>query len=339
MKTKIFLFLFLIFTLPAMAKTFPLCMYGVNNPEDISLLKKAGFNCLQTYDRTPAKLSALAKEADKQNMKVVFYPNEVATSDYKEEAQNWPILAWYLVDEPDVAKWSRAKTIDKRDQTKKIFPHHESALVIGQGRTLISYYDIPDNLMMDWYPVPHLPLTSLGDNVAWAKEGQAAFGKADNPLWAVVQAFNWKEYKQHRPDNERIGRFPTKEEIRFMSYDGIVNGATGLFYFIFTTNGEILPKAQPEWWKRVTDVSEELAKLSPVFENGTVTESILPFSAPLAAQTRVYKKYTYTILLNRSDKEVAVPAELSKRKYKLMFGQKKTTSMRPYDVWIIKKRK
>jgi hypothetical protein len=339
MKSKLLFFLLLVFSLPALAKTFPICMYAVNNPKDIPLLKQAGFNCIQTYSKQPEKLADLAKMARQNNMQVVFYPNELFNTPYQQAAQSWPILAWYLVDEPDVARWSRAKTIAKRNETQKAFPQQENALVIGQGRTLIDYYDIPDNLMVDWYPVPHLPLTSLGDNVAWAKQGQISSGKTENPLWAVVQAFDWKEYKQHRPDNERIGRFPTKEEIRFMSYDAILNGATGLFYFAFITNGKTLPDAQPQWWKRVTSVSEELAELRPVLENGTLTANILPFAEPLVAQTRIYKKYTYTILLNRSDREIPVPAQLTKSKYKLLFGQEKTSVIQPYEVWIIKKRK
>ena len=100
-----------------------------------------------------------------------------------------------------------------------------------------------------------------------------------------------------------------------------------------------LPEGYPEYWKWLSDVTSELAQLRPVLENGTVTENIFTVQSPLAAQTRVYKKYAYTILINRSDKEVAVPTLVSKRKYKLLFGQKKTDTISPYGVWIIKNRK
>ncbi|MCQ2411296.1 MAG: hypothetical protein MJ053_07620, partial [Elusimicrobiaceae bacterium] len=277
-----------------------------------------------------------AQAARRYGLQILFYANKIIGSEYEAAAQTWPVLAWYLVDEPDVARWSRERVIQTQENTHKSFPNHPTALVIGQGKTRVPYYDLADNLMMDWYPVPHLPLTSFGDNVRWAKEGQAALGVAKRPLWGVVQIFNWKEYKQYRPDNDRIGRFPTKEEIRFMSYDGIVNGASGLFYFIFTTEGKPLPTAQPEWWKQVTTVSKELAKLRPVLEKGYQTENPLALPQPLAAKTFTYKKHAYTILLNRSDRSIPVPEELLSKKYKMLFGGPKTAEFPPYGVWVLK---
>lgn len=323
---------------PIFAREFPLCMYGVDNPADVPLLKEAGFTCFQTYQKDPQRLAGLATAAKKHHMKVVFRPDQVSGSPYQEAAQQWPMLAWYLVDEPDVHKWSRKRVQHKIQQTRRVFAHHPQALVIGQGKTRVPYYDLPDNLMMDWYPVPHLELTSFGDNVRWAKEGQTARGAAGRPLWGVVQSFDWKEYKQHRPDNDRIGRFPEQAEIRFMSYDGILNGASGLFYFVFTTYGKPLPAARPEWWARVEAVSKELAKLRPVLEEGEETACPVTLSAPLAAKAWRYKKHLYILLLNRSSQAAAVPPELLGKEYKLLFGPKKTVQIPSYEVWILQKR-
>ncbi len=321
----------------AAAGSFPLCMYGVNNPDDLKLLKKSGLTCVQSYTRTPEKLAPLARAAKKYHMQVVFYPNQIIGSAYEQEAATWPVLAWYVVDEPDVARWSRERVITAREKARRAFAAHDNALVISQGKTKVPFYDLPDNLMVDWYPVPHLALTSFGDNVRWAKEGQQRMGVGERPLWGVVQIFNWKEYKQYRPDNDRIGRFPTREEIRFMSYDGIVNGADGLFYFVFTTENKPLPQAQPEWWERVQAVTKELARLRPVLEGGRVVENPIEVAAPLVMQTRVYKKKLYSILINRSDKAVTVPEELLSKKYKVLYGGPKSAQIAPYDVWVLKR--
>ncbi|MBR3632722.1 MAG: hypothetical protein IKN49_06685 [Elusimicrobiaceae bacterium] len=323
---------------PLLAGHFPLCMYGVDDPADLATLKKAGFTCIQSYQKEPEKLAPLARQAQKLGMQVVFHPQQVLGSAYQEQARNWPVLAWYIVDEPDVWQWSRARVQAEQDRVRQAFAAHSNALVIGQGRTATPYYDLPDHLMVDWYPVPHLPLTSFGDQVRYAKAGQTAYAVADRPLWGVVQTFNWKEYKQHRPDEDRIGRFPTQAEIRFMSYDGILNGATGLFYFIFTTEGIALPKAQPTWWAHVKAVSQEIARLRPVLEEGILTEGSLTTEPPLAVQARKYKNHLYLILLNRSSQPIAVPAELLSRKYKKLFIQKKTAEVAPFDVWVLKKK-
>lgn len=334
---KLLLLFLLALPAPVAALEFPVCMYGVDNPKDLPLLKKAGFTCVQSYQKDPAKLDELAQAAKKHGLKVVFYPDEVYESDFQQKVAAWPVLAWYLVDEPDVAHWTRTRVQNTHQKAKRTWPNHLTALVIGQGRTRVPFYDIPDAMMMDWYPVPHLALTSFGDNVRWTKEGQDTRGKTGASLWGVVQIFNWKEFKQYRPDNDRIGRFPTAEEIRFMGYDGIVNGATGLFYFIFTTNGQPLPTAQPQWWSRVVAATRELSRLRPVLEQGTLIANPVAVAAPLVMQTRQYKGKSYSILVNRSDTAQPVPSELLHKKYKPLFGDKKTLEIPPYAVWVLKR--
>ena len=317
-------------------QSFPLCMYGVNEPADVKTLKKAGFNCLQTYQTEPEKLAPLAQAARKQKMQTVFYPNKIIGSSYEEQARNWPMLAWYLVDEPDVNRWTRERVQETYNNTKHAFAHTPAALVIGQGKTATPFYDLPDILMVDWYPVPHLSLPSFGDNVRFAKEGQQKYGAAMRPLWGVVQTFDWKEFKQALPDNERIGRFPTRDEIRFMAYDAIINGAQGLFFFTFNHQKQPLPKIQPEWWARVANVTRELARLLPVLEKGERIKTPVALAFPLAAQTRLYKKHNYTFLINRSDKPVAAPQDFLTKTYKPLFGTVKTPQVPPYSVWVLK---
>ena len=337
MKKLLLLSLCLSGALSISAREFPLCMYGINDPADLPLLKQAGFSCIQSYERNPEKLVPLAAAAEKYGLKTVFYPQELWNTPHAQKAASWPVLAWYLVDEPDVSRWSRARVQETYQKTKLAWPKHDTALVIGQGRTRVPFYDLPDVMMVDWYPVPHLALSSFGDNVAWTRQGMEKMGTADRPVWGVVQIFDWKEFKQHRPDNDRIGRFPTKGEIRFMVYDGIVNSATGLFFFHFYSYDKKLPVAYPEYWERVTAVTKELNQFRPVLENGEVVASDIAVQPPLALQVRRYKKKWYFILVNRSAQEQPVPGELLKKKYKPVFKEQKTTSMLPYSVWILKK--
>ena len=323
--------------LPLMAREFPLCLYGVTNPADLKTVKKAGFSCIQAYRSDPVQLEALAKEAKKLGLKVVFYPNKILGTPYEQKARNWPVLAWYLVDEPDVHRWSRERVQQAHQAAKQAFLNHPTALVIGQGRTAVPYYDIPDVMMMDWYPVPHLPLTSFGDNVRYTKEGLERAGMQDHPLWGVVQAFDWIHYEQYRPDNDRIGRFPTTQEIRFMSYDGILNGATGLFYYTFNHLKEPMPKSAPQYWERVKTVVKELAKFKKIIEKGTLVSNPADINLPLKMQTWQYKGNTYSVLLNASNGAVPVPDALLKKDYKPLYGTKKTKDVAAYDVWILKK--
>lgn len=338
MKFIPYLFIFfLFFTSTLWGQEFPLCLYSVSNPADLKIIKKAGFSCIQSYQTDPAKLELIAKEAKKRGLKVVFYPNKVLGTEYQQKAQQWPVLAWYLVDEPDVHHWSRERVIKAHQATKQAWPSHGTTLVISQGNTTIPFYDIPDIMMMDWYPVPHLPLTSFGDNVRYVKEGLARANMQDHPIWGVVQIFDWKEFKQYRPDNDRIGRFPTREEIRFMSYHGIINGATGLFYFTFNHKSKPLPQSAPEYWQRVQAVTKELAKFKRILEKGTPTNNPVSVKSPLQMKSWQYKGHTYSILLNVSHTEQNLPEELTKHSFKVLYGDLKTHTIPPYQVWIIKK--
>ena len=67
-----FLIICFTLTLYTTAAAFPLCMYGVDKPEYIKTLKKAGFTCLQTYKTDPEILAPLAKQAQKYGLQVVF---------------------------------------------------------------------------------------------------------------------------------------------------------------------------------------------------------------------------------------------------------------------------
>ena len=58
MKNKLFALLFLCIAFPAVAAHFPLCMYGVNDPENVPVIKRAGFTCFQTYQKNPEKLAS-----------------------------------------------------------------------------------------------------------------------------------------------------------------------------------------------------------------------------------------------------------------------------------------
>jgi hypothetical protein len=340
--------LFSLLTCSVYAKDFTLGIYGVNDPQDIAIVKDAGFNTIQTYKKDIETITALAEEAKKQDIKIIVYPDEFLKDfDIKTSLDllDSSVEAWYLFDEPDVCRLSWDNLNDKNIKTKYLFTKNKTIFVIGQGKTDIPFYDIADILMVDWYPVPHLKLESFGQQVGLAKEELLKIGCKDKPLWAVVQIFDWKEYKQYRPDNDRIGRFPTKDEIRFMSYDAIFNGATGLFYFIYTSKGIPLPKAKPENWQDVKDVVSELTQVTKIITNGKEIETPQIYK-PLQIKTYLYENITYMILMNPTDQYIKVNKYFLKSNVKVLFNKKgklkkniKKSMLPPYSVWILKKSK
>ncbi|MCR4662401.1 MAG: hypothetical protein K5622_00755 [Endomicrobiaceae bacterium] len=325
---------------------FTLGLYGVKNPEDITKVKEAGFNCIHTYNKNPENIKALADEAAKNEIKLLVYPNKIIEDNkYKTDAKSYPVKAWYLYDEPDVHNLSREKLISLNETAKKIYPDIQTAFVIGQGFTDVPYYDIADILMVDWYPVPHLPLESFGENVALAKQGLTMVGKENKELWAVVQLFDWKEYAQYRKDSDRIGRFPKKEEIRFMSYDAIFNGATGLFYFTYYSNKKPLPEEKPKDWAKVVEVIQEMSFVGEIIDNGKEIANPLETEEPVRAKSFEYGGIKYTFLINPTSKRQKIPNLFFDPKFDVMYekntnlkkiARKSSNNFPPYKVFAFR---
>lgn len=304
---------------------FTLGLYGVKTSTDVINAKEAGFNCIQSYDDSPDIIENLAKEAIENEMKLVVYPNKIIKSEkYKKNALNYPIKAWYLFDEPDVWKCSREKLISLNKDVKKVYPNNQTAFVIGEGFTETPYYDVADILMVDWYPIPHLQLESFGENVALARQGLTMVGKDNKELWAVVQMFDWKEYKQYRKDSDRIGRFPKKDELRFMSYDALFNGANGLFYFTYYSNGKPLPESRPKEWTNIVSVVQEMSFIAEIIDNGKEIDNPIEIIEPIKAKSFEYGGIKYTFIINPTSKRQNIPSLFFQPNFDVIY-EKSTT--------------
>ncbi len=306
---------------------FTIGLYDVKTSTDIVNAKEAGFNCVQSYISSCETINILAEEAKKNKVKLVVYPDKIMyDKKYVKKVQSYPIRAWYLFDEPDVCNLAKEKLISMNENTKKSYPDTDTVFVIGQGFTEIPYYDVADILMVDWYPVPHLPLESFGENVALAKQGLVMAGKDTKELWAVVQIFDWKEHKQYRKDTDRVGRFPKKEEIRFMSYDAIFNGATGLFYFNYYSNNKPLPEAKPKEWANVVEVIQEMSFVAEIIDNGKKIENPVEIEEPLKAKSFEYGGIKYTFIINPTSQRQTLPSLFFQPQFDVMY--EKTTNLR-----------
>jgi len=128
----------------------------------------------------------------------------------------------------------------------------------------------------DIYPVPerytgHSDLAdrSLASVGAYTERMKAA-GEGD-PVWMVLQGFGWwdltsPEDKEKYPEREERGRRPRHDESRFMAYDAIVHGATGVLYW-----GSHYVETDSEFWADLKRVVRELAVLRPVLEAPTLS--------------------------------------------------------------------
>jgi hypothetical protein len=90
-----------------------------------------------------------------------------------------------------------------------------------------------------------LPPTLLGDPAAPGRK----------PVWAILQGFGWSVWEKDPATHKRR---PTWEETRFMAYDAILHGATGIVYWGASYEAQDSPI-----WDSLRRIARELADLSP----------------------------------------------------------------------------
>jgi len=252
---------------PLKPSLLPLGLYAVADPAALAPIHHAGFNAIVPAAPDAEALHRLADACAMEGLALLMPPPFTQTLSGHPTAEHaaveGPVLAWYLADEPDVTGMTEDQLVALDQRTKKAFPGPPTAFVVGDGGDALCYAKAADILMVDWYPVPHRPLTSVGDHVRWTVD--AAKGR---PVWAMIQAYDWRDQAQRNPNVPRIGRFPTTGEIRFMSYLALARGAQGLFYFQFAKPGGKTLLDFPDQWYALTLVVHELSQLASVMARG-----------------------------------------------------------------------
>lgn len=323
---------------------FPVGFFGVEKAEDARLLGGKGYNAFQSYRSSPEEVLAVARESRRQDALLLVSPRFLYTTTHA--ASEFLDAVWYLQDEPDIHDMDQAamKAIEK--QTLAWAPGSKTAFVVGDGSKAKNYPDVADAIMVDWYPVPHRPLESAGDHVRMTAE--AAGGRK---VWAVLQAMDWRLFMPPNPKRKPIGRFPTAAEIRFMSYDSVLNGAQGIWYFVYNIpNGTKLSDTPAEMFAVDAAASEMLA-MAPIFARGRPIP--LPFEPPTKgwlARAWTYRGRDYLILANRTkDRQWKVPEEALKPYWRPLFEARRDPRellkehkgshyLKPYQVLVLESR-
>ena len=321
----------------AAAASFPIGIYGVRTPERVSELSRTGFDWVHYFgppDGAPAFLKAARREG-----LAVLLPQESGSSEVKNDLP----AAWYISDEPEIHGTSLKELQSKEAELRKVRPGARTALALGSGAAVEKYRDVGDVLMVDWYPVPHMALDSVADQLDTAK--QAAGGK---PVWMILQAFDWREYAQRDPKKERIGRFPSFSEIRLMTYLSLVHGADGLFYYTLHKRGGGDLMAWPEQWQALARVVREVAALRPALERGGSVAVSETDPGVEAKSWRQLGRET-VIVLNRTPISRAFPEaflgpqwrplfEARRDPRDLLLTSEKGPLLRPYQVLVLERR-
>ena len=186
-----------------------------------------------------SRIDGLTEEAKKERL-----TNEVmAFRDHP------ALLAWYISDEPTGNKVSPEFLESVYKSIRKADPWHPVSIVfMAPFMSSVQYTGAMDIVMADPYPVPVSPVTMAGD-VAGQLSGEF---RGKKPVWIVPQAFGGGEWWE---------REPTLQEIRAMTYQSIIKGATGIQFFV-RQGPNLFPKSTATWGE-CGRMALEIAELSP----------------------------------------------------------------------------
>ena len=194
------------------------------------------------------------------------------------------LLCWEMEDEPAFT-WKSAEPrlkpeplietyqlIKQEDPDHLVITNHGPVNLIS---TLARYNRSTDIVACDVYPViPHgikptyalFPDSLKGDllnpyisQVGEYTDKMKRVVNNSNPVFMVLQAFAWEMLKKAEERDTTMIRYPNYKESRFMAYNAIVHGATGILYW----GSNYTPQPSP-FIDDLNKVTRELARMQEI---------------------------------------------------------------------------
>lgn len=201
------------------------------------------------------------------------------------------LLGWYISDEPDGTKVTSEQLEEIYRTIKENDPWHPVSIVFMSPFIVAKRYeDALDVVMADPYPIPDHPVSMPGDV---ADKLRIEF-KGKRPFWIVPQAFG---------GGELWSREPTIQEIRSMTWQSIINGATGIQYFV-RQGLNYFPKSSA-MWSECGRMATEVAELTPWLLSDEMTLPVQSYSKNVLVSSRVHNGQLVIMAVNRINEPVS----------------------------------
>jgi len=316
---------------------FPIGCYNPPQGTTYHELAKAGFNLVQC----DAKISELDKAHD-AGLKV-WISSLAGELDFSNDAdrkktrirekvdalkEHPALLVWESRDEPAWTWKEPAKPavpaagltqghefLKSLDKNHPIWINHAPRNLV---KTLIKFSRGTDIVSCDIYPIIPCGIREMyaiengfqGDLLNQTASAVGEYTRkmrkvagADRSVWMVLQAFAWEATREADEQDSSKILYPTYEQLRFMAYDAVINGANGILFF-----GTHTLNRQSPLWSDLKRVVKELSDMSHVFLTTTLdvklhveyTELGYSMDTVLEFLVKDYKGKVYIVAANTS---------------------------------------
>jgi hypothetical protein len=200
------------------------------------------------------------------------------------------LMAWYISDEPTGNKVTPETLEEIYKVVKETDPWHPVSIVfMAPFLSSRKFSHAVDIVMADPYPIPDLPASMVGD-VAGKLEKEF---NGEKPVWIVPQAFG---------GGELWSREPSVQEIRSMTYQSIINGATGIQYFV--RHGlNAFPKSVSTW-NECGRMALEVAEMTPWLLSDEQTNHAESSSKNIAVTTKFHNGQLLILAVNKINEPI-----------------------------------
>lgn len=227
-------------------------------PEDYELVRRQGFNIVQT---SPAHIDKCQKHGLKAA--VALYRGMGIDLDYYRDNllkyRDHPAVAcWMTMDEP-AARGVDLETMSGAYAAIRRLVDQPAYTCICRPAAYTTYGRCTDIIAIDVYPIGKRPITAIADTL-----DIAAKNVAGHTIWFIGQVWSW-------PDT----RLVTPREHRCMSYLALTHAdVRGLFWYSFRDPDWYLPESNEGVWRMCRQINNELIELEPVLLTGSIHEAI-----------------------------------------------------------------
>ena len=257
--------------------------------EDLEFLKEAGFNViLLPRDKDHPDRFTLLDQISKHGLYAELelphrYPETAKTPQaksafkrkwanlIKKYLQHPALFAYFGPDEAMLAGFQIETMEEFYHLCRDNDPYHPfwyNEAPVGQVSDLKAYAkDTCDVYGVDIYPIGAPHGTDLGDRsmTVVGKHTDRCMQAVEfrKPVWMIVQGFSWihmRKPARFKPVSEvPNAQYPTWEQTRFMAYNAILHGATGLQYHYLGYTVHV----PDDFWKGIRRTTLELKYLTP----------------------------------------------------------------------------
>ena len=273
------------------ARTFVVGAYHLPKAEDpYRVLKENGYNLIHV-DANLKALDAAHQYQLKTWISTGYIKENKRAEDQKSiagmisEFKSHPaLLCWEIADEPAFT-WNSAelriqpepmletyRLIKDNDPEHLVYTNHGPVNLVS---TLQKYNPSTDIVACDVYPVIPQGITPTYALFADGLQGDllnpylSQVGEYTDkmqrvvdyskPVFMVLQGFSWEMLKEEKERNTDMILYPSYEQSRFMAFNAIIHGATGINYW-----GTSYAPQPSDFMNDLNSVTREMADLQPV---------------------------------------------------------------------------